>query len=229
MQRILAAAAAVVFLSLHAAAQTSAPDAGALINAATAPMGSAQLRSLQYTATGSFFATGNAYTSGGPWPRFTLTKYTISIDYSVPAMRQELVRIDDAKPPRGGGAGGYNPATFQGGIRPIPVSARPHRGWALAAPTASEPPEGYRRFESPAAPIAAGAAFAPLARSAGAWRSSARPWPSSGESAGCPTCPFSSRSPSTCGPRASRDRPSATCSPSTSLGSSRRRRLTSPV
>jgi glyoxylase-like metal-dependent hydrolase (beta-lactamase superfamily II) len=120
MQRILAAAAAVVFFSLHAAAQTSAPDAGALINAATAAMGSAQLRSLQYTATGSFFATGNAYTSGGPWPRFTLTKYTMSIDYSVPAMRQELVRIDDAKPPRGGGAGGYNPATFQGGIRPIP-------------------------------------------------------------------------------------------------------------
>src|SRR5262249_45964796 len=37
-----------------------------------------------------------------------------------PAMRQELVRIDDARPPRGGGAGGYNPATFQGGIRPVP-------------------------------------------------------------------------------------------------------------
>jgi glyoxylase-like metal-dependent hydrolase (beta-lactamase superfamily II) len=35
-------------------------------------------------------------------------------------MRQELIRIDDAKVPRGGGAGGYNPQTFQGGIRPIP-------------------------------------------------------------------------------------------------------------
>jgi glyoxylase-like metal-dependent hydrolase (beta-lactamase superfamily II) len=120
MTRVLAATAAVAFLSLHAAAQTSAPDAGALINAATAAMGTAKLRSLQYTATGSFNATGNAYTSGGPWPRFTVTKYTMSIDYSVPAMRQELVRIDDAKPPRGGGAGGYNPTTFQGGIRPVP-------------------------------------------------------------------------------------------------------------
>lgn len=120
MKRILAATAAVVLLSLHGAAQTSAPDAGALINAASAAMGTAKLRSLQYTATGAFFATGNAYTSGGPWPRFTVTKYTMSIDYSVPAMRQELVRIDDARPPRGGGAGGYNPTTFQGGIRPIP-------------------------------------------------------------------------------------------------------------
>ena len=120
MKRVLAATVAVAFLSLHAAAQTSAPDAGALISAATAAMGTAKLRSLQYTATGSFFATGNAYTSGGPWPRFTVTKYTMSIDYSVPAMRQELVRIDDVKPPRGGGAGGYNPTTFQGGIRPVP-------------------------------------------------------------------------------------------------------------
>jgi len=120
MKRVLAVTTAVALLSLHAAAQTSAPDAGGLINAATLAMGSAKLRSLQYTATGSFFATGNAYTSGGPWPRFTVTKYTMSIDYSLPAMRQELVRIDDVKPPRGGGAGGYNPATFQGGIRPVP-------------------------------------------------------------------------------------------------------------
>jgi glyoxylase-like metal-dependent hydrolase (beta-lactamase superfamily II) len=120
MKRVLAATAAVALLSFRPAAQTSAPDAGALINAATAAMGTAKLRSLQYTATGSFGATGNAYTSGGPWPRFTVTKYTMSIDYSVPAMRQELVRIDDAKPPRGGGAGGYNPTTFQGGIRPVP-------------------------------------------------------------------------------------------------------------
>lgn len=120
MKKMLAAAAAIACLSFHAAAQTSAPDLRALIDAATAAMGTANLRTLQYTATGSFFATGNAYTSGGPWPRFTVTKYTMSIDYSLPAMRQELVRIDDANPPRGGGAGGYNPATFQGGIRPIP-------------------------------------------------------------------------------------------------------------
>ena len=113
-------AATLTLVSVGTTAQNAAPDAGALINAATAAMGTARLRSLQYTATGSFGATGNAYTSGGPWPRFTVTKYTMSIDYSLPAMRQELVRVDDAKPPRGGGAGGYNPATFQGGIRPVP-------------------------------------------------------------------------------------------------------------
>ena len=56
MKRVLAATAAIAVLSLHPAAQTSVPDAGALINAATTAMGGAKLRSLQYTATGSFGA-----------------------------------------------------------------------------------------------------------------------------------------------------------------------------
>jgi glyoxylase-like metal-dependent hydrolase (beta-lactamase superfamily II) len=120
MKRILAVIAAVIVLSLQVAAQNNAPAAGALISDATKAMGTASLRSLQYTGTGSINPTGQAYTTGGAWPRYTVTKYTMSIDYSVPAMRQELVRIDDAKVPRGGGAGGYNPQTFQGGIRPIP-------------------------------------------------------------------------------------------------------------
>jgi glyoxylase-like metal-dependent hydrolase (beta-lactamase superfamily II) len=120
MKRMLAAVVGVTCLTLHAAAQNSAPDAGAVINAVTAAMGTGKLRSVQYTGTGSTNPTGQAYTTGGPWPRFTVTKYAMSIDYSLPAMRQELVRIDDARPPRGGGAGGYNPTTFQGGIRPIP-------------------------------------------------------------------------------------------------------------
>jgi glyoxylase-like metal-dependent hydrolase (beta-lactamase superfamily II) len=113
--------AAVSAFSLHVSAQNNTgSDAGAVINAAATAMGTAKLRSLQYTGTGSTNPTGQAYTTGGAWPRYTVTKYTMSIDYSVPAMRQELVRIDDAKVPRGGGAGGYNPQTFQGGIRPIP-------------------------------------------------------------------------------------------------------------
>src|SRR5437016_10014537 len=112
--------AAAMLLSLRAAGQNSTPDVQSVINAATTAMGTARLRSVQYTGTGSTNPTGQAYTTGGAWPRYTVTKYTMSIDYSLPAMRQELVRIDDAKVPRGGGAGGYNAQTFQGGIRPIP-------------------------------------------------------------------------------------------------------------
>jgi glyoxylase-like metal-dependent hydrolase (beta-lactamase superfamily II) len=83
-------------------------------------MGTAGLQSVQYTGAGQFYASGQAYEPGGPWPRYTLKKYTMSVNYTAPAMRQEVVRIDDERPPRGGGVGGFNPVTFQGGIRPAP-------------------------------------------------------------------------------------------------------------
>ena len=103
---LLLVAAASLLFSLHIQAQQPAADANAVIQAVMTAMGTARLRSVQYTGTGSINPTGQAYTSGGAWPRYTVTKYSMSIDYSVPAMRQELIRIDDAKVPRGGGAGG---------------------------------------------------------------------------------------------------------------------------
>jgi glyoxylase-like metal-dependent hydrolase (beta-lactamase superfamily II) len=118
--RTVVVIAASVLLSWRTHAQSPAPDADTVIKAITTAMGTAQLRSLQYTGTGSIYSTGQAYQAGGAWPRYTLTKYTMSVDYGVPAMRQELVRVDDVRPPLGGGAGGYNPTTFQGGIRPVP-------------------------------------------------------------------------------------------------------------
>ena len=117
---IVIAIAGAMLLSLHVAAQNAGPDAKSAIDAAMAAMGTAGLQSIRYTGTGSFYATGQAYVPGGPWPRYKVTKYTMSVNYTAPAMRQELVRIDDERPPRGGGVGGYNPTTFQGGIRPAP-------------------------------------------------------------------------------------------------------------
>ncbi|MSO84057.1 MAG: MBL fold metallo-hydrolase [Acidobacteria bacterium] len=117
---VIAMAAVVALLPLQLRAQKTGQDTGAVIAAATAAMGGTSLRAIQYSGTGSTNPTGQAYTSGGPWPRFTVTKYQMSVNFTVPAMQQELIRIDDAKPPRGGGAGGFNPATGQGGIRPIP-------------------------------------------------------------------------------------------------------------
>jgi len=116
---VIAVAVATV-LSLRPFAQNAAQNARAAIDAAAAAMGTTALQSVQYSGTGSVNPTGQAFTSGGPWPRFTVTKYTMSVNYAAPAMRQELVRVDNQLPTRGGGAGGFNPATGQGGIRPIP-------------------------------------------------------------------------------------------------------------
>jgi glyoxylase-like metal-dependent hydrolase (beta-lactamase superfamily II) len=100
--------------------KVGAQDAGGTIDAAMKAMGTDALQSIQYAGTGSNNMTGQAYSPGGPWPRYTVTKYQMSINYTAPAMRQEMIRVDTERPPRGGGAGGFNPATGQGGIRPIP-------------------------------------------------------------------------------------------------------------
>jgi glyoxylase-like metal-dependent hydrolase (beta-lactamase superfamily II) len=114
------AVAAIALLSAHVFAQRSAQDPRAAIDSALAAMGTVRLETIQYSGTGAMYPTGQGYTAGGPWPKFTVTKYMMSINYATPSMRQELVRIDDQLPARGGGAGGFNPATGQGGIRPVP-------------------------------------------------------------------------------------------------------------
>ena len=83
-------------------------------------MGASNLESIQYSGSGSSFTVGQAPGPGAPWPRFELTKYVASVNYAAPAMREETVRRDVDFPPRGGGAGPFNPATGQGGMRPIP-------------------------------------------------------------------------------------------------------------
>src|SRR5262245_45791321 len=98
----------------------AAQDAAAVIDASLKAMGTTTLQSIRYTGTGTNNSVGQAFTSGGPWPRFKVTKYVALLNYTVPAMRQEIIRIDNEYPPRGGGAGPFNPSTGQGGIRPIP-------------------------------------------------------------------------------------------------------------
>ncbi len=98
----------------------AAQDATSVIDASAKAMGSTMLQSIRYNGAGTNNSVGQAYTAGGPWPRYKVTKYVALVNFSVPAMRQEIIRIDNEVPPRGGGAGGFNPATGQGGIRPVP-------------------------------------------------------------------------------------------------------------
>jgi glyoxylase-like metal-dependent hydrolase (beta-lactamase superfamily II) len=101
-------------------AQQPATIVDAVIQAAAETMGVKDLQSIQYSGTGSVFLLGQAASPGGPWPRFELAKYVASVNYAEPSMREETVRRDVEFPPRGGGAGPFNPATGQGGMRPIP-------------------------------------------------------------------------------------------------------------
>ena len=118
MKRILPAFAIVAVMSGSALV---AQDARAVIDGAAAAMGTAKLQAVEYSAaSGNTYSLGQAPGPGKPWPRFTVTKYNALINYTVPVMREQTVRIDDENPARGGGAGPYVPETQQGGIRPIP-------------------------------------------------------------------------------------------------------------
>ncbi len=114
--------AAVMRFSLRVAAQDTASQAKPAIDAAVAAMEHGRAFSRFNTrALDSSTLPARPTNPEGPWPRYcTLKKYTMSVNYTAPAMRQEVVRIDDERPPRGGGVGGFNPVTFQGGIRPAP-------------------------------------------------------------------------------------------------------------
>ncbi len=114
-KRVLIAACALLGI-VHVGAQ----DAQSVIDAASRAMGTASLQSVHYLGMGTNNSVGQAQTPGGPWPQFKVTRYDAFVNYASPAMRQEVIRIDNERPPRGGGAGPFNPATGQGGIRPIP-------------------------------------------------------------------------------------------------------------
>ena len=101
-------------------AWVSVAGQGDAIQDAVRSMGTGNLQSIQYTGSGSSFTVGQAPGPGAPWPRFELTKYVASVNYAAGVMREETVRRDVDFPPRGGGAGPFNPATGQGGMRPIP-------------------------------------------------------------------------------------------------------------
>jgi glyoxylase-like metal-dependent hydrolase (beta-lactamase superfamily II) len=62
-----------------------------------------EAKSLQYTGSGANFAFGQNVAPAAPWPRFTVKSYTRTVDYDVPAMRDEILRTQADPKERGGG------------------------------------------------------------------------------------------------------------------------------
>ncbi len=72
--------------------------------AAADAMGATNLSSIEFSGSGTNYAYGQAYSPGGPWPRFEVKTYTAAVDYQTPAMRLDMLRAQGEHPPRGGGA-----------------------------------------------------------------------------------------------------------------------------
>ena len=93
-------AALVAGLVLAVAASGCSQPSGAA--AAADAMGATNLNSIQFSGSGTNYAYGQAYSPGGPWPRFEVKTYTAAVDYQTPAMRLEMLRAQGEHPPRGG-------------------------------------------------------------------------------------------------------------------------------
>src|SRR5579862_2853481 len=81
----------------------NAQDAKTILDAAATTLGATNLKTIQFSGRGSDFMFGQAYEGSSPWPRFSLPSYTMTIDYTIPAMRDDRKRQQVENPPRGGG------------------------------------------------------------------------------------------------------------------------------
>jgi glyoxylase-like metal-dependent hydrolase (beta-lactamase superfamily II) len=75
-------------------------EAKAVLEGVAKAMG--DVKTLQYTGSGSTFAVGQSPSPGTPWPSFNAKSYTRSVNYDTASMRDEIVRTQ-AGPVRGGG------------------------------------------------------------------------------------------------------------------------------
>ena len=80
-------------------------------------MGTASLRSLQYTATGQSFVLGQPPTAAEPWPLRPIKSYQVFVDYGSNSMRLEQV-ITDANPAAARWWRAVRRRTASGAVRP---------------------------------------------------------------------------------------------------------------
>ena len=83
--------------------QLHAQNAKASLDAVSAAIGAANLRSVEFSGRGFDGIFGQPYDANAPWPRFSVPAITIAIDYATPAMRDDRRRQQWENPPLGGG------------------------------------------------------------------------------------------------------------------------------
>lgn len=101
MRRLFAWTAATLLLCTPVA--SPAQNARATLDGAAKAMSSVEVKSLEWSGSGVFFAPGQSYTPGQPWPRFIAKSQTRSVNYETASLRDDVVRMQGENPPRGGG------------------------------------------------------------------------------------------------------------------------------
>lgn len=99
MRRFASFSGAIV---LALAPAISAQQRDALKSAADA-LGVDHIKTLQFTGSGATFSVGQNFAPNNPWPRVSLKRYTVLINYETGRMQQDFMREMGAMMPRGGG------------------------------------------------------------------------------------------------------------------------------
>jgi len=86
----------VTFVALSLSCAAMAQDARSAIENAAKSIGAADLKSIQYSGSGSAFTLGQNVNPTVPWPKVTVTSYTRTVDYANPGYRDEVVRTTPA-------------------------------------------------------------------------------------------------------------------------------------
>ena len=81
----------------------NAQDARTVITNAMKSLGSADLKTLEYSGSGFSFSFGQSPNPNAPWPKFNAKSFTRGVNYESGAFVQRLVRTQAENPPRGGG------------------------------------------------------------------------------------------------------------------------------
>jgi glyoxylase-like metal-dependent hydrolase (beta-lactamase superfamily II) len=80
-----------------------APDASSVVSNATKALGADNLKTIEFSGSGTDFVIGQAPAPNTPWPRFNDKTYTRVINLETPATRMQRVRTQGENPPHGGG------------------------------------------------------------------------------------------------------------------------------
>jgi len=100
MRRLFAWTAALLLCTPIA---SPAQNARATLDGAAKAMSGVEVKSIEFSGSGVFFAPGQSYTPGQPWPRFIAKSQTRSVNYETASLRDDVVRMQGENPPRGGG------------------------------------------------------------------------------------------------------------------------------
>ena len=128
-----------LLILLASAIATPGAQAPNAIQTATAALGVAAMRSIEFKGSGANFTVGQAYTAGEAWPQVNVNSLTATINFEAGSMRLEMIRTMPNPIPRGGGVafqGEQRQTQFVSGTFAWNIAAPPAAGAPAPAPTA---------------------------------------------------------------------------------------------